>query len=190
MDHDGADQDMMQDVIDYEEVKGQLSQWIQRAEVIRWIRKSFSTFLRTFRDENTGASVYEERIREMCTNNKQSLEITFTHLSEKYPFLAIWLAEEPSLMLPILNEVAFEVTLELFSEYCQIHSTIYARIRDLPVEDKLRDLRQIHLNALIKIRGVVTKRTGVFPEYNKIFYRCQCGDTKGPIFHNNAHEGK
>jgi DNA replication licensing factor MCM2 len=46
------------------------------------------------------------------------------------------------------------------------------RIRDLPVEDKLRDLRQIHLNALIKIKGVVTKRTGVFPELQKIFFRC------------------
>jgi len=43
---------------------------------------------------------------------------------------------------------------------------------------------------LIKIRGVVTKRTGVFPEYSKIFYRCPCGDIKGPIFHNNAYEGK
>ena len=62
-------------------------------------------------------SVYEERIREMCANNKQSLEITFVHLSLKYPTLAIWLAEEPSLILPILNEVCFEVTLELFPDY-------------------------------------------------------------------------
>ena len=53
----------------------------------------------------------------MCANNKQSLEVTFTHLSQKYPTLAIWLAEEPSLVIPILNVVAMEVTLELFSEY-------------------------------------------------------------------------
>lgn len=117
---DDADQDMMQDVIDYEEVKGQLSLWVQRPEVIRWIRKSFSSFLRNYKDD-LGVSVYEERIREMCSNNKQSLEITFQHLSFKYPFLAIWLAEEPSLMLPILNEVALEVTLELFSDYQLIH---------------------------------------------------------------------
>lgn len=49
--------------------------------------------------------------------NKQSLEITFKHLSSKYPTLAIWLAEEPSLILPILNVVAFDITLELFPEY-------------------------------------------------------------------------
>jgi DNA replication licensing factor MCM2 len=108
----------------------------------------------------------------------------------KYPTLAIWLAEEPSLMLPVLNEVCLDVTLELFPDYHLIHSVIFARIKELPVEDQLRDLRMIHMNSLIKIRGVVTKRTGVFPEYSKIFYRCSCGDIKGPIYHSNAHEGK
>ena len=77
----------------------------------------------------------------MCSNNRQSLEVTFLHLSNKYPTLAIWLAEEPTLILPVLNEVAYEITLELFTEYYQIHTDIYVRIRDLPVEDKLRDLR-------------------------------------------------
>jgi DNA replication licensing factor MCM2 len=63
------------------------------------------------------------------------------------------------------------------------------RIRDLPVEDKLRDLRQQHLNALIKIRGVVTKRTNVFPQLKESYYRCiHCGDVKGPIYHNNNDE--
>ena len=80
-DNQGADDhDMIADVIDYEDVKGTLSEWVQRAEVVRWIRKNFSHFLHTFKDEH-GVSVYEERIREMCSNNKQSLEITFQHLS-------------------------------------------------------------------------------------------------------------
>jgi hypothetical protein len=34
-----------------------------------------------------------------------------------------------------------DVTLELYVDYGQIHNTIYARIKELPVEDKLRDLR-------------------------------------------------
>lgn len=183
------DIDMLGDVNDFEDVQGQLSSWVQKAEVIRWIRKSFSNFLRTFKEEN-GNTVYEQRIREMCEANKQSLEITFVHLSEKYPTLAIWLAEEPKLILPILNTVCYEVTLELFPDYSQIHQNIFARIRELPVEDKLRDLRQIHLNALIKIRGVVTKRTGVFPEFAEIYYRCSCGDLKGPVYSNSTYEGR
>jgi len=181
----------MQDVLDYEDVKGKLSMWVQRAEVARWIRKIFAHFLRTFTDENN-MNVYEQRINDMCSNNKQSLEVTFAHISQKYPTLAIWLAEEPSLILPILNIVAYDVALELFSEYHLIHKDIYVRIRELPVEDKLRDLRQIHLNALIKIKGVVTKRTNVLPEMNKMFYRCSCGDIKGPIFHaiSSSYEAK
>lgn len=68
---------------------------------------------------------------------------------------------------------------------------IYVRVKDLPVEDKLRDLRQVHLNALIKIRGVVTKRTAVFPELKEMYYRCTgCQDLKGPIYHNGADDPK
>lgn len=157
--------------MDLEDVKGKLSIWVQKAEVIKWIRKIFTNFLRTYKDENN-QHVYEQRVHDMCTNDKQSLEVTFVHLSQKYPTLAIWLAEEPSLILPILNDVAMDITLEIYPEYNKIHDSIFVRVKELPVEDKLRDLRQIHLNALIKIRGVVTKRTGVFPELSKIFYRC------------------
>ena len=99
----------------------------------------------------------------MCKNNKQSFEVNFTDLASKRPTLAIWLAEEPTHMLPILNTVASEIVQEIYPDYTDFHQEIYVRINDLPVEDKLRELRQVHLNALIKFRGVVTKRTQVFP---------------------------
>jgi len=36
---------------------------------------------------------------------------------------------------------------------------------------------------LIKIKGVVTKRTGIYPQLKKIYFTCQkCGERKGPIF--------
>ena len=185
----GEGDEEMDNVLDHEDVKGKLSLWVQKQDVIRWIKKTFTNFLRTFQDEN-GQHVNEQRIHDMCNNNKQSLEITFIHLSQKNPTLAIWVAEEPSLILPILNEVALDVTLEVYSEYLNIHSEVFIRIGDLPVEDKLRDLRQIHLNALIKIRGVVTKRTGVFPELNRMFFRCVCGDVKGPFFNTNKQDAR
>lgn len=65
---DDGDQEM-NDVIDFEDVKGQVSQWVQRPEVVRWIRKTFGNFLRNFKDDN-GSGTYEERIRDMCSNNK------------------------------------------------------------------------------------------------------------------------
>lgn len=77
----------------------------------------------------------------MCQNNKQSLEIVFNHLSTKQPTIAIWLAEEPALMLPILNEVAMELVSEVYPDYNRMFQQIFVRVKDLPVEDKLRDLR-------------------------------------------------
>src|SRR5438128_2597384 len=61
----------------------------------------------------------------MCLNNKQSLEVTFNHLSNRFPTLAIWLAEEPSLILPILNEVAFDLVGEVYPDYHKIHKEVY-----------------------------------------------------------------
>eukprot|EP00347_Sterkiella_histriomuscorum_P014795 403359496 len=177
----------MKDALDYEDVRGKLSIWLMREEVLRWIKNQFSSFLRHFKDDN-GHSVYENRINDMCANNKQSLEVNFSHITLKNPTLAIWLAEEPSQIFPILNQVGYELTLELFPEYYQIHKEMYVRIIELPVEDRIRDLRKVHLNALIKIKGVVTKRSCVYPELNKMYFKCQCGDLKGPILHNNARE--
>lgn len=187
----GQGEEDMQNVLDFEDVKGPLSVWLKKADVIKFITRQFNQFLRNFKHPDTGTFVYEEKIHEMCQNNKQTLEIIFQNLSTRQPTIAIWLAEEPALMIPILNEVAMELCLEVYPDYSKIFDQIFVRVKDLPVEDKLRDLRQVHLNALIKIKGVVTKRTGVFPELKEMWYRClKCSDLKGPIYNNSSDQGK
>ena len=151
----------MGNVNDYGEAKEPLTQWVQKKEVISYIQKAFGAFLRSFTHQ--GVHVYENRITDMCRQNKQSFEVKFTDLASKQPTLAIWLAEEPTHMLPILNTVASEIVYEIYPDYTDFHQEIFVRMSELPVEDKLRELRQLHLNALIKFRGVVTKRTQVFP---------------------------
>lgn len=115
-DYNGEDDDQMQQMLDFEDVKGPLSQWLGRDDVIKFINRKFNTFLRSFKNE-TGNYVYEDKIHEMCQNNLQSLEIVFTNLSQMNPTLAIWLAEEPALMLPILNEVAKDLVSEVYPDY-------------------------------------------------------------------------
>lgn len=41
----------------------------------------------------------------------------FNDFSSKYPTLAVWLAEEPALMLPILNECALDVIGDAYPDY-------------------------------------------------------------------------
>jgi DNA replication licensing factor MCM2 len=79
--------------------------------------------------------------------------------------------------------VALEVVLAIFPEYKRIHGEVHVRITDLPIQDSLRDLRQHHLNSLIRVAGVVTRRTGVFPQLKYAKYDCgKCGAVLGPFF--------
>ena len=52
----------------------------------------------------------------------------------------------------------------------------------LPISDRLRDLRQGDLNNLVRVSGVVTRRTGVHPMIKATAYDCkECGQTLGPF---------
>ena len=117
---DGSEQGDVALINDYSDIKEPLSSWLQKQDVVLFIRKKFGMFLRNFVDDND-QHVYEARIQEMCQNNKQSMEVNFTHLSDKQPTLAIWLAEEPASVLPILNETAAEIVAEVYPDYHKIH---------------------------------------------------------------------
>ena len=93
---------------DLEEIRGKLTSWIQDPKTVRFIKRSFKQFLTRYREDRLGL-VYEKRLYEMCSNNKQSLEVTYLHLSQKYPTLAYWIFETPALILPYLNTVAYEL---------------------------------------------------------------------------------
>jgi DNA replication licensing factor MCM2 len=43
-------------------------------------------------------------------------------------------------------------------------------------------LRKMNLNTMIKIRGVVTRRSQVFSQLKKIWFICTCGEKKGPLY--------
>jgi DNA replication licensing factor MCM2 len=148
-----------------------LKEWIAQERPRREIKKRFRNFIRMYLDEGHN-NVYDERIRAMCAANEQSLEVSYLHLSRDAPLLAIWLADAPKNMLQIFNEVTGEVVLQQFADYKEIHDQIFVRITDLPIRDNLRELRQVHLNALIKVGGVVTRRTSVFPQLKYVRFTC------------------
>lgn len=51
--------------------------------------------------------------------------------------------------------------------------------------------RNYHLNCLVKVSGVVTRRTGVFPQLRLVKYDCvKCGYTMGPFATNTETEVK
>ncbi len=183
-----------------------LREWIAQDKTRREIQRRFRVFLSTFREgedklndglDEEGADeaevkrrkrlmaqtppTYEERIRHMCSANKAALEVSYLHLVQTQPTLALWISEAPRDVLDVLNEAATRHTLRLFPSYHTIRDEIHVRVSDVPIVDSLRDLRRINLDGLVKVSGVITRRSGVFPQLKLAYYDCiKCKFTTGP----------
>ncbi|KAI8343924.1 MCM2/3/5 family-domain-containing protein [Chlamydoabsidia padenii] len=156
--------------------------WITQEAPRRATKREFKDFLQTYVDEH-GTSVYGERIRDMGERNGESFEVNYEHLVHSKAVIAYFLANSPVAMLKILDEVALEVTLMQFAEYERIHRDIHVRITDLPTANTLRELRQNQLNCMVRVSGVVTRRTGVFPQLKWVKYNCaKCNQLLGPFY--------
>ena len=82
-----------------------------------------------------------------------------------------------------------EVTLSGFEDYDKIFEEIHVRIANVPQSENLRDLRQTHLSTMVKVTGVVTRRTAVYPQLRYVKYMCvKCGATLGPFYQDNDRE--
>ncbi|KAI3916939.1 hypothetical protein MKW98_014400 [Papaver atlanticum] len=174
-------------------VQGILREWVTRDEVRRLIAKKFKEFLLTYENSRNQQGDFEciRLINEMVSANKCSLEIDYKQFIYVHPNIAIWLADAPQSVLEVMEDVAKSVVFNLHPNYKNIHQKIYVRITNLPVYDQIRNIRQIHLNTMIRIGGVVTRRSGVFPQLQQVKYDCnKCGSVLGPFFQNSYSEVK
>lgn len=161
--------------------EGSVAEWVSQPQVNRSIAREFRNFLVEYTDEN-GSSVYGARVRTLGEVNSESLEVNYTHLAESKPPLAYFLAIAPAEMLRIFDVVAMEVVELHYPHYAGIHAEIHVRITDIPISSSLRDLRETHINRLIRVTGVVTRRTGVFPQLKYVKFDCaKCAATLGPF---------
>lgn len=188
-DEEQEDEEMGEDIMDEElsletlqDVKASsLTDWVALPAVYRSIFREFKSFLTEYTDDN-GTSVYGTRVRTLGEVNAESLEVSYDHLSASKAILAYFLANAPAEVLKIFDQVAMDVTLLHYPDYERIHSEIHVRISDLPVHYTLRQLRQTHLNCLVRVTGTVTRRTGVFPQLKYVRFDCtKCGVTLGPF---------
>ncbi|KAK7005592.1 DNA helicase [Favolaschia claudopus] len=187
MDDGDEDEEMISQQLSDIKAKS-IVEWIANDLVRRSIVKHFRLFLTTYTDDK-GDSVYGERIRVLGENNAESLEVSYKHLAESKPILAYFLATAPSPMLEIFDEVALDAILVYFPAYKRIHSEIHVRISDLPAASTLRDLRRAHLNNLVRVSGVVTRRSGVFPQLKLVKFNCgKCRAVLGPFYQDATRE--
>mmetsp|Transcript_29080 Transcript_29080/g.50859 ORF Transcript_29080/g.50859 Transcript_29080/m.50859 type:complete len:880 (+) Transcript_29080:89-2728(+) len=149
------------------------------------IKKCFQQFLLKFVPEGQAEPKYPDMIRKMAEEHEKHLDVTFTHLQVWSPPLALWVADHPVQILPILNESLMSEAERKFETYRQIRATdeteLRVAIHSFPIREPIRELCCKHLNKLVHVNGVVTKRSGVFNQLNRLYLRCaKCNFPAGP----------
>lgn len=125
---------------------------------------------------------YIKAIKNMCSLNYESIEINYLDLVNLHESLE----SDPETFLRVLSDAVTQLTKMYFPNYYLIKPLIHARIINLPVVEDIRNLRNTHLNKLIRINGVVTRRSGVFSLYSIVKFTCtKCKATFGPFIGKN-----
>jgi len=156
------------------------------------IQKCFQQFLRRFATkkrsevgdlDELSEPVYPDEIRRMGEEHSMHLDVNFRHLQEWSGTLALWTSEHPVAILPILDETLLTEARRKFDTYKQINdSGLRVAIFNFLVKDPIRELCTQHLNKLVLVQGVVTKRSGVFNQVKRLYLRCaKCQFPSGPF---------
>lgn len=125
---------------------------------------------------------YIEAIHQMASMNKQSIYVDYFDLDAFSPVLALSSISLPIKILPLFNEALQSVVRGIFPKYSFIQPTLIFRLVNIPAYDEIRSLRNAHLNSLVKVHGIITKRTRIYPIVSLVKYTCQkCKAVSGPF---------
>jgi DNA replication licensing factor MCM2 len=184
-DADGVEPDV---AINLEEPRGPVREFVAQEAVRREVKRQFRRFLLAHADE-AGEALYAARLRDMVRANGASLEVDYVDLANRLPQVAIWVADLPGDVLPLLGEAAREAAVAEFEGYAAVAPAVHVRIANIPLQESIRDLRHFHLNQLVRIDGVVTRRTGVHAQLDRVMFDCaKCGALLGPYFQTGDRE--
>ncbi|KAM0671979.1 minichromosome maintenance protein [Ordospora colligata] len=137
----------------------------------------FVNFFGTF-----GSKKYVKKIRQMCSENMESIEVNYLDVEQESSDLVRLLDQHAERTIEVMNVALERVVKMHFPNYYMIKSKIHARITGLPVVEGIRALRNNHLGKLVRVSGVVTRRSGVFPHYSIMKFNClKCKSVFGPF---------
>lgn len=166
--------------VDLENYDVPVTEFISRAEIQNEITNRFRKFV------TKPSNNYVEKIQELVAKNLQSLQVSYEQLAMDLPVVAVYLTDVPMKMLEIFDDVVTNYVVDKYAclvffavgwcvpltfkkkknrypHYSKIHDRIHVRITHYPISEAIRDLRCIHLNTMIRVSGVVTRRTSVLP---------------------------
>mmetsp|Transcript_69419 Transcript_69419/g.203740 ORF Transcript_69419/g.203740 Transcript_69419/m.203740 type:complete len:899 (-) Transcript_69419:431-3127(-) len=151
------------------------------------IRLSFQQFLRKFVPEGAEEPKYPDLLKRMAEEAQMHLDVSFLHLQQWSPQLALWVAEHPVRILRILNETLMAEAQKKFLTYADLaalkeENELRVAIHSFPIREPIRELKTNHLGKLVNVHGVVTKRGGLFNQVKRLYLRCaKCSFACGPF---------
>lgn len=154
--------------------------------LVEKIRLSFQQFLLKYVAENEEGPKYPDRLRKMAEQHQAHLEVSYDDIRRWSPNLSLWVSDFPHNVLPILNETLMLVAARKFKTYTKLadagENELRVAIDSFPVQDKIRSLCTQHTNKLVKVAGVVTKRSTVRNQVKRLWVRCaKCNLPAGPF---------
>lgn len=157
-----------------------LQKHISTVAVQERVKKEATKFLKSTNGK------YVELIDQMASMNRQSVYVDYFDLEAFSPVIALASVSMPIKILPLLNEALQSVVRSSFPRYSQIRPVLIFRLVNIPSYDKIRSLRNTHLNTLVKVQGIITKRSTVRPVISLVKYTCQkCKAVVGPFLVEN-----
>lgn len=153
------------------------------------IKLNFKQFLLKFKSDPEDESCeykYKELIDKMVESYQMHLDVDYRDLQAHTPILGLWVADFPAKILPLLNETAIEIAQRKAGTYKTIaekdKSEIRVAIHSFLVTELIREMSVNHLNKLICVQGVVTKRSQVNTQLKQLYLKCgRCGFPSGPF---------
>lgn len=168
--------------------QGELVSWLSQELPRRIVKNRIYNFYVNYREN--GSCVYDARLKSMVRENEMSFQLSYSHLSRVYDsVLALWLVDAPDAMIELLEDAANYFTFRSFPHYKKVQPHIAVRIGGLPICDPIRDFRQVHMNVLVRVEGVVVRRSPVYPKMHATKYDCvRCNYIIGPIYQRGDKE--
>ncbi|GKT19870.1 DNA replication licensing factor MCM2 [Aduncisulcus paluster] len=189
-----AEEEEEEDEFDLSVIPEDLSAFLAIRGVQRTIFRRFRKFLSEFALKDDLLYV-EGILNHVLEEQNESISIDYRYVADFDSQIALLAVRDPTVVLPIFDG-ALKVFLgthekNRFKNLLELKPTICVRLYNTPRRLPLRDLRERHLGQLINLRGVISRRSTVFPQLAQVKYLClKCEAILGPFVTDAVDAGK
>ncbi|KAL0040074.1 hypothetical protein WJX79_005133 [Trebouxia sp. C0005] len=165
--------------------RGPLARWLSQKIILDHITRLFLKHLLQKRDSE-GKLLYEERICNMCIDQKQSLQVNLkdTVADPSLKDVCQWVHACPRVVIPALDQAAKEAVLQHYTMYADTHSKIFVRCEAVDSLVSISDLRCSHNNTLVRFSLEPFAQAADRPSKPK---RCPHCQSRGPFELDQCH---